>query len=272
MTRALEASVAILLLTVPGLGAAGCNDFSGNPFFLDAGDVGLAAYSPAVVAHSAAQMALQASMAAMEPGTFSPVQGTRPNVSYSGTSTNGSVTIDFGSSNTSGTEISDATLRGELQATFVRSGNNATVTVTFLTLVAQTESLGTVTVDGSLTYACTINGGTVTGTISASVDVDSSIDFSTFSASSLSFTLSSSGTNVLSGSSRVQSTARGDWSLSDSNVTYGVDPPQSRVVSSGTAVVTRNSGSALSVSLLFTGPNVGTLTVSPGGDTRAFDL
>lgn len=272
MQRARSASVAILLLLMPGLAASGCNGSSGSLYFQDLGDVGLAAHSPAVVAHSAAQMALQASMAFMEPGTFAPVQGTRPNVVNSGTSTNGSVLVDFGSSNTSGTEISDATLRGEIQATFVRSGNSATVTVTFLTLVAQTESLGTVIVDGSLTYACTINGATVTGTISASVDVDSSADFSTYSANTLGFTLSSSGTNVLSGSSTVQSTARGNWSLSFSNVTYGVDPPTARVVSSGTAVVTRNTGSALSVSLLFTGPNVGTLTMSPGGDTRSFDL
>lgn len=270
--RVRSAASSLLAVALAGLASAGCNDTSSGIFFFDAGDVGLAAHSPAVVAHSAAQMALKASLAIMEPGSFQPVQGTRPNISASGTATNGSVTVDFGSSQTSGTEISDATLRGEVQATFVRSGNSATVTVTYTTLVATTEHLGTVVVDGSLTYACTINGGTVTGTISSSVDVDSSRDFSRFTSTSLSFTLSSAGSNVISGSSNVQSTARGDWTISYANVTYTVDPQQARVVSSGSAVVTRNTGSALSVSLLFTGPNVGTLTVSPGGSTRSFDL
>lgn len=269
--RVRSAASSLLAAVLVGLSSAGCND-SGSGFFFDAGDVGLAAHSPAVVAHAAGQMALQASLALMEPGSFQPVQGTRPSISPSGTATNGSVVVDFGSSQTSGTEIADATLRGEVQATFVRNGNSATVTVTYTTLVATTEHLGTVVVDGTLTYACTINGGTVTGTISASIDVDSSRDLSRFRATSLSFTLSSSGTNVISGSSDVQSTARGDWTISYANMSYNVDPPLARVVSSGSAVVTRSTGSAFSVSLLFTGPNVGTLTVSPGGSTRSFDL
>lgn len=267
--RALVGSV--VSLTLAGLVAAGCND-SSSDFFSDGGDVGLAAHSPVVVANSAAQMALQASLAIMDPANFAAVQGTRPSVNPSGTSTNGSVTLDFGSSQTSGTTINDAVLRGQIQATFVRNANSATVTVTFTTLVATTESLGTVLVDGNMTYACTLNGGTVTGTISGSVDTDASSDFSTFSPSSMSFTLSSSGSNVISGSGSVDSSARGDWTVTYTNVAYAVDPPLSRVVSSGTAVVTRNTGSALSVSLLFTGPNVGTLTVSPGGSTRSFDL
>lgn len=261
----------IAFVASSALAGAGCNDSSGD-FFFDAGDVGLAAHSPAVVAHSAGEMALQASMAIMQPGSFTAVQGTRPSVSASGTATNGSVVLDFGSSQTSGTVINDATLRGQVQATFVRNGNSATVTVTYTTLTARTDHLGDTSVSGTLTYACTINGGTVTGTITASVTVDGSPDRSTFTSTALSFTLSSTGSNVISGSSTVSSTVRGDWTVSYANVTYTVDPPLSRVVSSGSAVVTRNTGQALSVSLLFTGPNVGTLTVSPGGSTRSFDL
>lgn len=264
--------VSFAIVATVGAGAVGCNGSGGDVFFFDVADVGLAAHSPAVVAHSSGQMALQAALAAMEPGAFPGIQGTRPNVSYSGTATNGSVVLDFGSSGTSGTEISDVTLRGELQATYVRNGANATVTVTYTTLVARTDHLGSVLVDGTITYGCTISGTTVTGTITASVDTDSSSDLSTFTSTSLSFTLSAAGTNVVSGSSSVQSTARGTWTLTHSNVTFGIDPPTSRVISSGSAVVTRTSGSALGVSLLFTGPDSGTLTVSPGGSTRSFEL
>lgn len=257
---------------VVGLVAGGCNGSSSPRYFDDLGDVGLAAHSPASVAHSAGQMALHAAMAVMEPGTFPPVDGNRPNVSYSGTATNGGVVVDFGGSNTSGTEISDATLRGELEAVFTRNGNSVIVTITFTTLVATTEYLGTVAVDGTMTYNGTINGNTVTGNVSGSIDTDNSFDFSTFTPSSMSFTFSSAGTNVLTGSGTVASTARGNWGLTYADVTYHVNPFGQRWVDSGSAVVTRNSGSAVSVSLLFTGPNVGTLTISPGGTTRSFDL
>lgn len=264
--------VSLAAATTTALATAGCGKSSSPKFFQDAGDVGLAAHSPAVVAHSAAQMALHAAMAYMEPGTFPPVHGSRPNLSYAGSTTNGGVVVDFGGSSTSGTEISDARLRGEVEAVFTRSGNNIIVTVDFTTLLATTEYLGTVAVDGTMTYNGTINGGTVTGTVSGSVDTDNAFDFSTFTPSSMSFTFSSAGTNVLTGSGTVSSTARGNWTVTYANVTYHVDPFGQRWVDSGSAVVTRNTGSALSVSLLFTGPNSGTLTISPGGRTRSFDL
>lgn len=264
--------LAAFVFALGGLAAEGCGGSRRRGLFFDVGDEAIAANSPALIGHAAGKLALQAALAAMEPGSYAAPQA-RPHVQTSGTATNGTVVLDFGDFGTSGTRVDEATLRGLVVATYVRNGAAATVSVSFQTLVASTTHLGLVDVFGTLTYACTISGPTCTGAVSGSVTTDDGFDVSTAQTSGVTFTLSGTpGTLVLSGTTFVASSARGAWTITYVGLTSAVDPPSARFISAGTAVITRTSGSALSVSLLFTGPNQGTLTLSPGGGTRSFKL
>ncbi|MCO5165536.1 MAG: hypothetical protein M9894_04090 [Planctomycetes bacterium] len=267
--RAARLAAAAALLVLGGAALEGCGDSRRRGLLFDRADDAIAANSPAIVGHAAGQLALQAALAAMEPGTFTTPQA-RPHVQTSGTATNGTVVLDFGDLGTSGARVNEATLRGLVVATYARSGAAATVTVSFQTLLASTAHLGLVDVFGTLTYACTISGSTCAGVVSGAVTTDGGFDTTTVQTSSVSFTLSA-GSMVLAGTSVVTSTARGAWTITYAGLTSATDPPAARFISTGTAVITRASGS-LAVSLLFTGPNQGTLTLSPGGGTRSFKL
>lgn len=264
--------VSSLVLGV-GVGAAvaGCGGSGSSKFFVDEGDEAIAAAMPALIALGAGELALQESLARMDP-TFSLVNP-RPNVSHSGNTTSGGITLDFGALNTSGTAYNGARYRGQLDATYVRSGSSATVNIDFTSLTAESDYLGTSDVDGTLTYSVSIGTGSATGSITGDVAVDSSSELTDFEPQNLTFTLTESTDRMVhNGTSEVLSTLRGDWNLSFSNLGATLDPVSARAITSGSVALTRTTGSSLSVTLLFTGANRGTLTISPGSTTRSFDL
>jgi hypothetical protein len=272
MTGSRLAFVCTVVVGAAGLTAAGCGGSGGTKFFNDEGDVAIAAAMPSVIALGAGQMALAESLYRMDP-SFSPV-APRPNVSHAGDTTSGGLTLDFGGTNTSGTTINGVRYRGELDATYVRSGSSATVNIDFTSLTAETDYLPFSGVGGTLTYSVTIGSGTATGSITGDVAVDSSTQLNDFEPQNLTFTLTNATDHMVhSGTSEVATTARGDWNLSFGNLGATLDPVSARSITSGSAAITRTTGSSLSVTLLFTGgSNSGTLTISPGSETRSFDL
>jgi hypothetical protein len=215
-----------------------------------------------------ARLAIEASLARMSPA-FQPL-ASRPGVSTSGSTTSGTVTLDFGDAFSSGTDVDSATLRGEVDATYVLNGSAATVNVTFRSLTARTDHLGGTDVGGTLTIGLTISGSTASGTIVGSVTTSSSSDTSTVQPN-LTFTVNGA-TFVANGTTSLASSLRGRWTSALGNETSTIDPPGARHITSGTVSLTRTSGASLGVSLIFTGADQGTATVSPGGDTRSFHL
>lgn len=265
--RRLVASFGLAL----GVGAviAGCGHHRSDPLFGDAGDEGLAANSPTVVALAAGDLALLASLAVMDAPNHA--IGPRPNVTVSGTSTSGQVRLEFGSTSDTGNEVAEVDLRERVDATFTRSGASGTVNVSFPTLFARTDHLGTVDVTGSMVYTCNFSGTTCTGTIVVDVTTSNSFDISTVSGT-INYTITGGVIRHTSGTLSTDSTDRGDWTSSLSNVDLDLSTPAFRFIDSGTIGLTRTTGSALGVSLLFTSPNRGTLTITPGSTTRSFDL
>lgn len=271
MTRLRLAFVCMAVVGAAGLAAAGCGGSGGGAIFRDEGDEAIAANMPALIALGAGQMALKESLSRMD-ASFGPTAA-RPNVSASGNSASGSVTLDFGGSSTSGTVINEVRYRGEVDATYVRAGSSATVNVDFRSLTAEDEYLGLSDVDGTLTYSVTIGTGTATGSITGDVAVDTTVQLNDFEPQNLTFTLTDSTDQIVhTGTSEVVSSLRGDWNLSYGNLLSVLETPAARSINSGSAALTRTSGSSVSVTLLFTSPNAGTLTITPGSTTRSFRL
>lgn len=256
-------------LTVAAV-VAGCGDHRGRSVFQDDGDEGLAANSPTIVAMAAGSMALQAAIAVMDPTNHDVIQA-RPNVSVSGTSTNGSLELDFGTTSSTGNEIAEVDLREELDATFTRSNNSGTVNVSFPSLIARTDHLGTVDVFGTMVYTCTFSGATCSGTVVLDLTTVSNFETSDVSGT-LNYTVTNGVVRYTSGTLDTDSSVHGDWTSTVSNVELDTNQASFRFIDSGSIGLTRTSGSSLGVSLLFTSPNRGTLTISPGSTTRSFDL
>jgi hypothetical protein len=264
LVRSAVAAAAVAALV--GTLAAGCGSHRSTSVFNDQGDEGLAANSPTVVAIAAGDLALQACLALMDPANHDVITP-RPNVSVSGNT----VTLDFGSSSSTGNEVAEVDLRDDVQATFVRSGNTGTVNVTFPSLVASTDHLGTVDVIGSIVYTCNFSGATCTGTMTIDVTTDG------FDVSQVSGVLDYTITNGVirhssNGAVDTDTALRGDWTSSLSNIELDLTNPAARSIESGSVALTRTTGSALGVSLLFTSPDAGTLTITPGSTTRSFRL
>lgn len=267
MKAQLVRSVVVAFATAMAVGfaASGCGHHR-DDIFDDAGDDGLAANSPTVVAMAAGDLALQACLALMDPANHAVITP-RPNVSVSGNT----VTLDFGSSSSTGNEVAEVDLREDVQATFARSGNTGTVNVTFPTLIASTDHLGNVDVIGSIVYTCNFSGATCTGTMTIDVTTDG-FDVSQVSGV-LDYTITGGVIRHSSNGAVSTDTAlHGDWTSSLSNVELELSNPAARFIGSGSIGLTRTTGSALGVSLLFTSPNAGTLTITPGSTTRSFRL
>lgn len=248
--------------------ASGCSD--SRPALLltgDAGD-GLAVNSAALMVDTPASLALQGALALMDP-SFPPVGG-GPTVRGSGTATSGQVDVDFGSLYSGGVEVSGVVLRGLAQGTFTRSGQTATVTVTFPTLTGSNDALGASTISGTIAFALTLGTGTATGSMTgqASVVCGEAITYTPNAQASVTVSAGAA-TFALGGTARSLHSNRGDWTVAFGNLQAALTP--TRFVSAGSVQLTRTSPSpAVTVTLVFTAPDRGTVTAN--GSTSDFDL
>jgi hypothetical protein len=259
-----------LALTFLGLAAAGCGGSSSKGLTgnFDA-DNGLAVHATVVAAEATSELALQAALARMDPA-WQPVAG--PTGSTSGTATNGQVTLDFGSAFSSGTDVDGATLRGSLTATYARSGSSATVSVSFSSLTITTNQLGQADVTGGLTMTVTFNGTTANGTITGAVTTSSPSEQATVTPNvTYSLPGGATATVVQNGTLGYTGSARGSWTVALGNLTAQANPAP-RTINSGSVTLARTSGSAVTVSLVFAGPNQGTVTTSPDSTSKSFKL
>lgn len=261
----LLACLLVLLASSPL--ASGCGSSRRGATLLTgtAGD-GLAVHSGALIVNTATSLAIQAALAAMATPTFPPVQG-GPTVRVSGTATNGSVELDFGSSFSSGVSISGVRMRGTVEAAFNRSGNSATITVTYPTYTGATDELGDAEVGGTLTFTTTLGSSTATGPLTGQVSLIAAEAITYTPNETASVTVQSGVTTFqLSGSATSVHSVRGTWTLSFGNLQSQLAPLQ--FVFPGTVSVVQGS---TSVTLTFTSQDQGNLQVN-GGSTQSFDL
>lgn len=221
-----------------------------------------AATAPATVGIEAALAAIDSSF---------PALGAPPTVTVTGTSTDGTVTVDFGTA----TVVNNATVGGSVAVSYVRSGNGATLGLTFSGLEVTTSANGSVTVSGDLTSSVTLGGsGTASGTLKGTMTVStSSSNGQTDSVTStLDLTWSASaGTLVVSGRITSNGTRNGSWTLDLASLTLAVAAPP-RSITAGTITLMRQLGVPVTVTIAFTGTNTGTITTNPPGTTTTFSL
>ncbi|RMG18188.1 MAG: hypothetical protein D6731_02700 [Planctomycetota bacterium] len=259
------------LFAAASLFVAGCGGDSGDVFVSD-GDQGQAVAANTQATGALTSLAVEASLNQADAANFTALQ-TPPQVTATGSATNGTVSLDFGT----GTVVNNATVEGVLTADFTASGASgsisATVTVTFSNLRVQTARGGDATLNGQVTVSVTTTGSTATGSITGSVTAVSNLDTVTVTPS-LTYTINGSptgGTVQLGGTVGIDSQRYGDWTATFTNLLASITAT-ARDITQGSLALTRNSSPSVTVTLTFTAPNQGTLTVTPSGVSTSFTL
>lgn len=265
MTRARWLLGCLALALLAAAHAQGCSSSSRPATLLTgtAGD-GLAVNKGALVVNLPASLAIQAALAAMDTPRFPPVNA-GPTVRVSGTPTNGTVDLDFGTS--SRVTISGVAMRGVVQAAFNRTGSSASITVTFPTYFGASDELADAEVGGTLTYTTTLGTSSVTGPLTGQASL-SAAEFITYTPNATATVTVASGVTTfqLAGSATSVNSVRGTWTLSFGNLQSQLDPQQ--FVFPGTVSLV-NRGDT--VALTFTAQDQGTVRVN-NGSTESFDL
>ncbi len=215
----------------------------------------------AETAASIASLAMQASLNVVDGANYLPVTG--PAISTTGTAAAaGTVELDFGG----GLTVNGASVAGIAAGDFDVSGNDVTLTVDFTDV-----EIDGARVTGTYVVVAVRSGDTSTGSITGTVTVQKSKDTTTV-AQSMTYTLSGAGgTAVYAGNSTVTSSKRGTWTVTYTSV--GANLATSQALNVGTLELVRTSGgSAVTAIMLFTGTNVGTITVTPPGTVALFTL
>lgn len=269
-TRGRGAAAAVALALSAGLLAQACSGsrrgFFGDPDVQDA----MTVYAATRAIDAAAALAVEAALARMDPAF--PGLTPRPNVSASGTSTQGDVRLDLGSASSSGTPFAGVTLRGEVTATYARSANQATVAIALGALTAEADDLRFADVGGSLSATVTFSGASATVVVTGQatlatnevIVVTPNVTFGVTAAGAAATAVSSNQHTVSSG-------LRGQWTVALGTLSSQVEP-QPRTTNTGTVGLTRTSGRGVTVTLIFTAPDRGTLTVSTSGVQESFRL
>lgn len=257
----------LLALLVATPLSSGCGSSRrGATLLTGTGGDGLAVHSGALIVNTPASLAIQAALAAMDTTTFPAVQS-GPTVRVSGTTTNGTVELDFGSSFSSGVSISGVRMRGTVEAAFNRSGNSASITVTFPTYTGATDELGDAEVGGTLTFTTTLGTNVASGPLTGQASLIAAEAITYTPNETASVTVQGGITTFqLSGSATSVHSVRGTWTLSFGNLQSQLVPQQ--FVFPGTVSVVRGSDS---VTLSFTSQDQGNLQIN-GGSTQSFDL
>lgn len=254
----------------PGLVTAGCGSSSHSGASASSDAQGENVNTTAMPTTSLAELALGASLAQIDPANFPALQ-TPPTVTATGTPASGTATIDFGS----GTTVNDGTISGTLDVTWTSSVSGQTTTATITASPSNmtvTDRGQTATITGTLTIGATITGTTATGTITGPLTVTSPSYGTSVIAANLTYSLDgATGVITLGGDMDISNTIYGDWTATFSAVTATVTQT-GRDVTSGTIELVRNTFPSVTVTLLFTAPNAGTLTLSPVALTRPFAL
>lgn len=214
----------------------------------------------AETAASIASLAMQASLNVVDTANYLAVSG--PTITTTGTAAAGTVKLDFGS----GLTVNGARVAGIAVGDYGTSGNDVTLTVDFTDV-----EIDGARVTGTYLVVAARSGGTSTGAITGTVTVQKSKDTTTV-AQNMTYTLSGAGgTAVYAGTSTVTSSKRGTWTVTYSSV--GATLATSQALNVGTLQLVRTSGgSAVTAIMLFTGINVGTITVTPPGTVTIFTL
>jgi len=265
--------VVVLAGLIGGANCLGCSSGSsssgGAPAESDAAAAQGTTGSSVQAATTPATVALQATLAAID--SAFPALGAPPTVTRTGTAMSGTVTVDFGG----GTVVNAATVSGAVSVTYDRAGNSATFSLSFVDVLVTTSANGALAVDGSLTSSVTLGGaGTASGTLDGSLSVASTGASGQSDAVSVTFDLSwtaSGGALVLSGRTTSSGTRHGSWTIDLASLTFALAAPP-RAISAGTISLLRQAGAPVTVTIVFTGPNTGTITTTPPGTTTAFSL
>jgi hypothetical protein len=270
--RNFGAALATFGLLVGGsLTHIGCSDSSSGKFYpppassTDSGQAQVA-LSSAQTTNSAAALALGATLSFMNTGSFVGLQNPPAVTATGDPNTVGTVTVDFGT----GTVVNNAIISGQIVSTFTRSGNDATITTVFNGFETTTTAHGTATTVGTLTTTTTMAGTVATGTITGSVTTTQSGDATTVTPNLTYSYDGTAGTIVLNGTSAIVSSSVGSWTATLTNVAASVTAA-TREITSGSVRLDR-SGIPISLNFVITGPNTGTVTITPGGITQSFTL
>jgi hypothetical protein len=215
-------------------------------------------------------MALQASLNQIDPTNFAPLSSP-PLVNGTGDATSGTVNIDFGT----GTMVNNATVAGEMVASYtVTGGTSVSITVTFSNLTTMTSAAGTATIGGSLTLSGTLNSSSnITGTISGSLTAMASGNSTTVTPT-LTYAIDgtpSTGDITVDGTVGIDSSLYGEWTATLTAI-HALISQATRVIDTGTAALERSGFPSVTVTMMFTGANAGSLEVDPSGYTKNFTL
>jgi hypothetical protein len=249
---------------------SGCDASLTNLSALLDADQAEATASSAQTTAALGSLALEATLNQIDPANFAGLSGP-PVVNATGDATSGTVTVDIAA----GTEINNASVSGSVIATYlVTGGTSVSITVSFPSLTANTSAGGAMTIDGSLTLTATLNGtsniaGSLTGSATTTVDGQT-----TTVTPDLTFAIDgtpTTGNISLGGDIGIDSSLYGDWTATLTSLT-GTISQATRVISEGAIGLARNSFPPVSVTMLFTAANSGTLEVSPFGFVRLFTL
>jgi hypothetical protein len=235
---------------------------------LDPQEVGEAMLTATVAPLTATDVALQAALAHMVPGSFFPPTGVA--LVASGSPTAGTVLVDFGS----GSLFNKLVWTGALHVSWTKTGDDSwTVTVDFHNF-GMDSFLGASTLDGTLTVAVTVAGDVATTSVLGSVSHTSSSLLSGVSTMTVTLDV----TTVVDGANDVtevdgvvdvdtDSSLSGDWTASAADLVFADGD-----VASGEVALERRSFPSVTVTFTFTEPSEGTWRMDPPGVVGTFSL